>query len=125
MLSIRSLNLRFAQLVLRDVDLTVESGQIVGVVGPSGGGKSSLLKIIAGLLDAGSGKVAWNAQRVKGPSEKLVPGHPEIQLVNQDFGLDVYHTVEQNIVQKMLYLPNDVRSRFSEELMDLVGLTDL
>jgi iron(III) transport system ATP-binding protein len=125
MLSIRSLNLRFAQLVLRDVDLTVESGQIVGVVGPSGGGKSSLLKIVAGLLDAGSGKVTWNAQRVKGPAEKLVPGHPEIQLVNQDFGLDIYHTVEQNIVQRMLYLPNDVRERFSGELMDLVELTAL
>jgi iron(III) transport system ATP-binding protein len=125
MLAVRSLNLQFAHPVLRNIDLQAEAGTIIGLVGPSGGGKSSFLKIVAGLLDADSGEVYWNGQRVKGPSEQLVPGHADIQLVNQDFGLDAYHTVEQNIVQKMLYLPNDVRSKFTEELLDLVELTPL
>lgn len=125
MLAIRSLNLAFKHTVLHDLTLEVAAGSIVGIVGPSGGGKSSLLKIIAGLLDANSGEVTWRNQRVKGPADQLVPGHPEIQLVNQDFGLDIYHTVEENVVQKMLYLPNDVRKQFSEELLDLVELTHL
>lgn len=125
MLTIQELHLDFAQSVLKDVSFEVPEGQICGIVGPSGGGKSSLLKIVAGLLDAGSGQVFWNGKRVKGPSEQLIPGHPDIQLVNQDFGLDPYHTVGENIVQKMLYLPRDVRSRFTEELLDLVELTPL
>ena len=125
MLAVRSLNLAFKHTVLHDLTFEVAAGSIVGIVGPSGGGKSSLLKIIAGLLDANSGEVTWRNQRVKGPADQLVPGHPEIQLVNQDFGLDIYHTVEENVVQKMLYLPNDVRKQFSEELLDLVELTHL
>ncbi|MDH4472311.1 MAG: ABC transporter ATP-binding protein [Fluviicola sp.] len=125
MLAVRSLNLAFKHAVLHDLTLEVQAGSIVGIVGPSGGGKSSLLKIIAGLLDANSGEVTWKDKRVKGPADQLVPGHPEIQLVNQDFGLDIYHTVEENVVQKMLYLPTDVRQRFSEELLDLVELTHL
>ncbi|ASS48630.1 MAG: hypothetical protein A3D31_07260 [Candidatus Fluviicola riflensis] len=125
MLAVRSLNLAFKHTVLHNLTLEVQTGSIVGIVGPSGGGKSSLLKIIAGLLDPDSGEVTWNGKRVKGPADQLVPGHPEIQLVNQDFGLDIYHTVEENVVQKMLYLPSDVRTQFSEELLDLVELTHL
>lgn len=125
MLRADGLKLYFGRNVLDGLSMEVPKGQIVGIVGPSGGGKSSLLKIIAGMLEPASGSVYWNSSRVKGPSEVLVPGHPDIQLVNQDFGLDNYHTVEQNIVQKMLYLPNDVRDRFTNELLELVELTDL
>ena len=125
MLSVRSLNLAFKHPVLHDLTLEVEAGSIVGIVGPSGGGKSSLLKIIAGLLDADSGEVTWNNKRVKGPAYQLVPGHPEIQLVNQDFGLDIYHTVQENVIQKMLHLSHDARKEFSEQLLDLVELSHL
>lgn len=125
MLRVDGLKLQFSRTVLDGLSLNVPKGSIVGIVGPSGGGKSSLLKIIAGLLDASAGSVHWNENKVKGPSETLVPGHQDIQLVNQDFGLDNYHTVEQNVVQKMLYLPNDVRQRFANELLELVELENL
>jgi len=125
MLVVQSLNLHFSKTVLHDLELTVHRGEIVGVVGPSGGGKSSLLKIIAGLLDANSGAVYWNEQKIKGPANQLIPGHAEIQLVNQDFALDLYHTVFENVVQKMLYLPDTVRTSFAEELLDLVELMPL
>lgn len=125
MLVAEALNLRFSQPVLSEISLTIKEGTITGVVGPSGGGKSSLLKIISGLLDATSGNVYWKGKRVKGPSEQLIPGHPDIQLVNQDFGLDIYHSVEENIVQKMLYLSAETRNRFTEELLDLVELAAL
>jgi iron(III) transport system ATP-binding protein len=125
MLVIKDIQLRFDREILSKISLSIKAGEIVGIVGASGGGKSSLLKIIAGLLDPSSGEVLLNGKIIKGPSQKLVPGHEAIQLVNQDFGLDIYHTVLENVQQKILYLPTDVRTVFSDELLDLVELTHL
>lgn len=122
MLALQQLHLTYGHPVLTNVSTTIQQGEVVGIVGASGGGKSSLLKIIAGLLDPDSGEVVWNGQKVKGPSERLIPGHEEIQLVNQDFGLDIYHTVRENIIQKMLYLPNETRAAFCDELLELIEL---
>lgn len=105
--------------------MDLKPGEIFGIVGASGGGKSSLLKIISGFLDASKGTVYWNGERVLGPSERLVPGHPEIQLVNQDFKLDLFHTVKENILLKILNLPEKQRLRFCNELLDLVELKGL
>jgi ABC-type Fe3+/spermidine/putrescine transport system ATPase subunit len=125
MLVIKNIQLRFDREILSNLSFSIKSGEIVGIVGASGGGKSSLLKIIAGLLDPSSGEVRLNGEKVKGPSQKLVPGHEAIQLVNQDFGLDIYHTVLENVQQKILYLPKDVRDQFTTELLDLVDLSEL
>lgn len=122
MLEVNRLSLTFGDPVLREVSFMTDAGTITGIVGPSGGGKSSLLKIVAGLLDADSGEVRWKGKQVPGPSQKLIPGHPDIQLVNQDFGLDPYHTAAENILQRMLSLPTRLRNDFQEELIDLVEL---
>lgn len=122
MLSVRSVRKRFHSPVLNGISLDIPAGTIVGIVGPSGGGKSTLLKIIAGLLDPDEGSVFWNDKRIIGPSEQLIPGHPDIRLVNQDFGLDVYHTTMENITGQMHYLPPETIQSFSEELLELVEL---
>lgn len=125
MLLAKKIALVFSRPILSSIDFKLKPGEIVGIVGASGGGKSSFLKILSGLLDPSAGSVTFEGKKVKGPSELLIPGHPEIQLVNQDFGLDIYHTVRENVIQKMLYLPNETRNEFADELLDLVELTDL
>ena len=122
MLSVHSVRKHFDSPVLNGISLDIPIGTIVGIVGPSGGGKSTLLKIIAGLLDADGGDVFWNNKRIIGPSEQLIPGHPDIRLVNQDFGLDVYHTTIENITGQMHYLTSETIRSFSEELLELVEL---
>nr|WP_294859919.1 ABC transporter ATP-binding protein [uncultured Fluviicola sp.] len=127
MLSIRQIYFSYNEQrkVLEGVSIDLKPGEIFGIVGASGGGKSTLLKITAGLLDASKGTVYWNNERVKGPSERLIPGHPEIQLVNQDFNLDLFHTVKENVLVKILHLPEKDRIRFCYELLDLVELKPL
>ncbi|WP_341901497.1 ABC transporter ATP-binding protein [Fluviicola taffensis] len=127
MLSIRQIHFSYNEQkkVLQGVSIDLEPGEIFGIVGASGGGKSTLLKITAGLLDASKGNVYWNNERVKGPSERLIPGHPEIQLVNQDFNLDLFHTVKENILVKILHLTEKDRIRFCDELLDLVELKSM
>ena len=126
MLSIKQVHFSYngQKKVLQGISMDLKPGEIFGIVGASGCGKSSLLKIISGFLDASKGTVYWNGERVPGPSERLIPGHPEIQLVNQDFNLDLFHTVRENIRVKILHLHEKDRERFCDELLDLVELTE-
>ncbi len=124
MISVEDVHLRFDKDVINGVSFQLKEGQILGIAGKSGAGKTSLLKIIAGLLDADSGVVMFEGTRVKGPSVKLVPGHPEIQLVDQQFHLDAFHTVEENIREMALYLPVKQRDKLVDELIDLMELED-
>jgi branched-chain amino acid transport system ATP-binding protein len=52
--------------VLKDVDFSVDPGEIVGIIGPNGAGKSTLLKAIAGLLRPGSGSIRIDGESVGG-----------------------------------------------------------
>jgi len=125
MLKVDSVSLTFQKQVLRSISFELDKGEVIGIVGRSGSGKTSLLKIIGGLLDASEGEVIFEDKLVKGPSNQLIPGHTEIQLVNQDFGLDTYHTVQENVALKVLHLPFKEKNEMIEELLDLVELTDL
>lgn len=125
MLSIQNIHLSYDKPILNGISLTVRSNEIIGIAGHSGAGKTSLLKIIAGLTDAAKGMVFLEEQRVVGPSLKLIAGHPEIQLVNQDFNLDSYQTTEENIKGKILHLPKNIQENFMDELLDVVELTHL
>ncbi len=56
---------------IRNVSLTVDEGEFIGIVGPSGCGKSTILSLIAGLIQPANGKVYVNGNEVEGPSTKV------------------------------------------------------
>src|SRR3954468_20106294 len=58
-------------LVLDGVNLTLKAGEIVGLLGRSGSGKSSLLRIIAGLVRPVAGEVCWRGRPLRGASESI------------------------------------------------------
>jgi ABC-type sulfate/molybdate transport systems ATPase subunit len=80
---------------LKNVSFTQKKYQKIAVAGETGSGKSTLLKIIAGLEQADSGEVLFEDERVKGPAESLVPGHPRIVYLSQNFELPKFLRVEQ------------------------------
>ena len=122
MLSIENVSFSYDVPLLSDVSFDLKESEFIGVVGESGSGKTTLLKIIAGLIDPNEGNVFFENEKVKGPAELLIPGHDEIKLVNQDFSLDLYHTVRENIREKILYLKKEDREELIEELLDLMEL---
>lgn len=125
MLRLDSVSFSYHRPILKNISFEIETAQFIGIVGNSGAGKTTLLKLIAGLLDTTSGSIFFEEKKVKGPSFQLIPGHNEIQLVNQDFGLDIYHTVKENIREKILYLPKKERDEFVVELLELMELRHL
>ena len=80
---------------LQEITFSQRKNQKIAIAGETGSGKSTLLKIIAGLEQADTGEVIFKEQRVKGPEENLVPGHPGIAYLSQDFELPKFLRVEQ------------------------------
>lgn len=80
-----------------DINFEIKRGEIVAIIGESGSGKSTLLKSIFGLLKVDEGEVLLEGKRVLGPHEQLIPGHKEMKMVTQDFSLNIYAKVYDNI----------------------------
>lgn len=80
---------------LNGIQITQATGQRIALIGETGSGKSTLLKIIAGMEDADGGIVTLNGEFVKGPTQLLVAGHPQIAYLPQYFELPKFLRVEQ------------------------------
>lgn len=80
-----------------DISFGIKKGNIVAILGESGSGKSTLLKCIYGLLKVDEGEVSFKGKRILGPDEQLIPGHKEMKMVTQDFSLNIYAKVYDNI----------------------------
>ena len=117
--------------VLRGIDASVEAGETIALVGPSGGGKSTFLRCLNGLnsFDAGEVKVAGLELRPRTPPDApaLLPLRARVGMVFQGFHLFPHLTVLENICLAPLVVhredPATVRAR-AQKLLDRVGLGD-
>jgi NitT/TauT family transport system ATP-binding protein len=103
--------------VLEKVDLTIHSGEIVGLLGRSGSGKSTLLRIIAGLIAPSSGEAKCRGEAIVGPPNGIA-------MVFQSFALFPWLTVLQNVELGLEALGVDSAERRKRALaaIDLIGL---
>ncbi|HSZ30399.1 MAG TPA: ABC transporter ATP-binding protein [Pseudonocardiaceae bacterium] len=108
--------------VLRGIDLDVPTGTITAVLGASGGGKTTLLRLLAGFDTADTGTIALHGRTVDDGRRALAPEHRRIGYVPQEGGLFPHLSVAANIG---FGLPRAARRRRVAELLDLVGLPDL
>jgi NitT/TauT family transport system ATP-binding protein len=105
--------------VLRQVSFDVHTGDFVALVGSSGSGKSTMMRLIAGLEQPSSGGITLNGRAVRGPGA-------DRGMVFQNYSLYPWLTAEQNVAFGMeLQGRNrrDVRER-SAYFLDVVGLAD-
>jgi NitT/TauT family transport system ATP-binding protein len=109
-----------ATAAIADVSLTVAEREFVCIVGPSGGGKTTLLKCIAGLLQPTSGEVVLHGKRVTGPPEELA-------LVFQEYSRSLmpWASVRNNVLLPLRHkqLASAERKRLVEDALEAVGLT--
>lgn len=82
-------------IILNDISFQQKPFQRLVIAGETGSGKSSLLKIIAGLMQSDQGDVFLKGEKVKGPDQNLVAGHPQIAYLSQQFDLQKFLRVEQ------------------------------
>jgi len=114
------------ELVLRDVSLDVAAGESVALLGASGCGKTTLLRIIAGLERPASGTVTIGEDLVAGDGAWMAPEHRRVGMVFQDWALFPHLSVADNVAYG-LGRAADRTSRADKVIatLDLVGLADL
>lgn len=78
---------------LSNIHFSFPAFQRLVIAGATGSGKTTLLKSIAGLVQPDAGYVMFAGERVLGPNEKLLPGHPQIAYLSQHFELRNNYTV--------------------------------
>jgi ABC-type microcin C transport system duplicated ATPase subunit YejF len=81
--------------LLNNVSFSQAPGQKIAIAGETGSGKTTLVKIIAGLGQADSGEVLFNDKAVKGIHDKLMPGHKGIAYLSQHFELSNNYRVSE------------------------------
>jgi D-methionine transport system ATP-binding protein len=112
---------------IRGVDLTVEAGEIVGIVGYSGAGKSTLVRLINALETTSSGSVRVGGREITGLEEReLREVRLGIGMIFQQFNLFRSRTVWGNIAYplEVAGVPTPERHRRISDLLHFVGLAD-
>ncbi|MBN8850578.1 MAG: ABC transporter ATP-binding protein [Sphingobacteriales bacterium] len=110
----------FLDVSLGDVRMVLSKGWKMAVAGETGSGKTTLLKTMAGLAQAEKGTVSFEGQRVLGPLEKLIPGHPGIAYLSQQFELPQHLRIEQ-----VLEYANELPEEEAQELFRVCQIDHL
>ena len=106
--------------VLSNLNFTLEKGEICAIIGESGTGKSTLLKLIAGLETSDSGTIIIDGKIVESTSNFIVAEDRGIGFVFQDFALFPHMNIKKNIGYGLAKFP-DKTVRVSE-ILRMVGL---
>jgi len=113
--------------VLRDVSLDVKEGEVVCVIGPSGGGKSTFLRCINRLEEVSSGEVRMGDIVITDPKTNINKVREHIGMVFQSFNLFPHLTAKKNIMLAPTSLRKMKKDKAEEKavaLMARVGLSD-
>jgi polar amino acid transport system ATP-binding protein len=114
--------------ILDGVSLTVEGGQTVALIGPSGGGKSTLLRCLNGLNTFDAGEIRVGDHRLlPGPSATARAVRRLLGMIFQDFQLFPHLTALENIIEaplRVLRLNRPVALERGRDLLKRVGLGD-
>lgn len=120
-IEVKNLNKSFGDFqAIKDISFTIEEGQLIGFLGPSGGGKTTVLRMLAGLETPDSGDISFNGKLVN----DISPQDRGIGFVFQNYALFRHMTVYENVAFGLKIKKKskaEIHARVSE-LLELTGL---
>ena len=111
--------------VLQDINLTVNRGEVVVVIGPSGGGKSTLCRAINRLETIDGGTISLDGQPLPQEGKQLAALRADVGMVFQSFNLFAHKTILQNVTLgpiKVRKKDKAAAEKRAKELLDRVGV---
>ncbi|HUL98153.1 MAG TPA: amino acid ABC transporter ATP-binding protein [Mycobacterium sp.] len=128
MVSLRGVNKHFGDLhVLKDIDLDVQRGEVVVILGPSGSGKSTLCRTINRLETVDSGTITVDGVALPAEGRALARLRSDVGMVFQSFNLFAHKTVIDNVTLSPIKVRKVSRSQARQEglaLLERVGIAD-
>lgn len=125
MLEIKDLQKKYSDhLIFKNLALTIPTGKIMAIVGPSGIGKTTFLKIVAGLLPADQGTMKLNGEQLDLTGNRQ---GAQVGVIFQDFNLFPQYTVQENIALAPINVLKDSKIEANKKAVSLLqelGLID-
>ncbi|MBJ7688099.1 ATP-binding cassette domain-containing protein [Weissella sp. GP1] len=109
--------------IFKNMNLTVNDGEVLSIVGPSGIGKTTFLRIVAGLLPADQGELILNGESLDLTGERT---GAQVGVIFQDFNLFPQYTVKENVMLAPQMVHNESKAEAAENadrLLADLGLT--
>lgn len=113
-------------IILTDVSLTIHDSDFIGVIGPNGGGKTTLLKAILGLLTPLHGEVIFHECMTEGNHHRI--GYlPQINNIDRKFPISVSEVVKSGLMSKKKIIKSYSKKdlEFASQLMDQMGIYEI
>ena len=108
------------QWIVKDISFTQEPLEKIAIAGATGSGKTSLLKMIAGLLQPDEGELRLDERKVIGPNDQLIPGHKKIAYLSQHFELRNNYRVHE-----LLEMNNKIDEAIAEKIYAVCQISHL
>ena len=128
MIRVHHLSKKFGELeVLKDINLTVDEGEVVCVIGPSGSGKSTFLRCINQLEIPSGGSVRYKGDKITDKAYDIRKFREEVGMVFQRFNLFPLKTVIENVMMAPVLTKHSSKEQArikALELLKKVGLED-
>ena len=118
-IEIKNLNAGYdGRTVLRDVNLTVYDRDFLGIIGPNGGGKTTLIKCILGLLKPLSGEISFTSSRTAGNFQLTMGYLPQYNSIDRKFPITVEEVILSGLSSSHLFrvLRKNIKKRHIKSL---------
>ena len=127
LIDIRNITVGYDEnIILSDVSLTIHDRDFIGVIGPNGGGKTTLLKAILGLLTPVRGEVVFHNCMTQGNYHRI--GYlPQINNIDRKFPISVSEVVKSGLMSKKRIIKSYVQKdlEFANQLMEQMGIYEI
>jgi zinc transport system ATP-binding protein len=127
LIDIRHLTVGYDEnIILADVSMTIHDSDFIGVIGPNGGGKTTLLKAILGLLTPIRGEVVFHSSMTEGNTHRI--GYlPQINNIDRKFPISVAEVVHSGLMSKKRIIKRYDKKdlEFADQLMNQMGIFEI